>query len=154
MLHDTDFVYIFDLDANREKDGLDLRRRFIYEHGYTDYAEQKLIDMGPCSVLEMMIALAQRCEEHIMSDPENGDCTGKWFFAMVDSLGLSEMDDAHFDAQRVSRVIERFMYRKYSPNGKGGLFTIPNCQTDMRRIEIWYQMMRYLTNYVYGGNRL
>ena len=41
----------------------------------------------------MMIALAIRCEEHIMDDPDAGDRTGQWFWSMLVSLGLGSMDE-------------------------------------------------------------
>ena len=41
------------------------------------------LDNKTCSVLEMMIALAIRCEEHIMDDPDVGNRTGQWFWKDV-----------------------------------------------------------------------
>lgn len=46
------------------------------------------LDNRPCSVLEMIIALAIRLEEHIMDDPDIGNRTGQWFWDMIVSLGL------------------------------------------------------------------
>ena len=75
-LHDVEFTYTIPKDSNRAEDGLDLRYRFAYNTG-REYAEEYLD--GPCSVLEMMVALAIRCEECIMDDPKYGNRTGQWF---------------------------------------------------------------------------
>ena len=45
--------------------------------------------------------------------------------------------------------VRRFMDGKYKPNGKGGLFTIPSCERDLRTVEIWYQMNWYLNSIIY-----
>ena len=63
---------------------------------------------------------------------------------MVVSLGLGSMTDDNIDEEYVESVIERFLDRDYEPNGKGGLFTIPNCPYDLRDAEIWFQAMWYL----------
>lgn len=135
-LHSIDFRYSITRDKNRAEDGVSLRYRFTYD------ADLYLDD--PCSVLEMMIALAIRCEENIMDDPRFGNRTSQWFWGMIASLGLSNMTDDHFDKRFVSNVMERFLDREYEPNGKGGLFTIKNCDRDLRDIEIWIQLCWYL----------
>lgn len=151
LLHETDFTYILEMDGNRAEDGTDLRYRFADESGYSDQEVCIYLDNRPCSVLEMMIALAQRCEEHIMDDPESGNRTGQWFFEMITSLGLYSMDDGHFDYLESKKIIMDFLNRDYESDGRGGLFTIPNCSNDLRNVDIWYQMMWYLNDILYGG---
>lgn len=145
-LNDVDFTYTISMDDNRAGDGIDLRYRFGYEFGYEDPAIATYLDNRPCSVLEMMVALAVRCEEHIMSDPDIGDRTGQWFWSMIHSLGLDIMTDNQFDIYYVEEAVDRFLNREYERNGKGGLFTIKNCDRDMRSVEIWYQMCMYLNS--------
>lgn len=141
-LHDTEFRYSIPKDKNRAGDGIDLRYRFAIR--YSDSQDATLYLKGPCSVLEMMIALAIRCEENIMDDAQIGDRTGQWFWQMVANLGLGSMDDNRFDIQLVEDVIERFLDREYEPDGKGGLFTVRHCEYDLRDVEIWYQLCWYL----------
>jgi len=143
-LHGTEFVYSIPMDGNRAEDGVDLRYRFGREYGFDDAAIESCLDNVPCSILEMMIALAIRCEEHIMCDPDIGDRTGKWFWDMIESLGLADMDDAKYNRGLVERTLTRFLSRGYRRNGKGGLFTVEKCRRDMRSMEIWYQMCWYL----------
>src|SRR5574344_1495256 len=72
-LHMTPFVYAIEMDGNRAEDGVGLRYRFGYEQHYDDRLISAYLDNRPCSVLEMMVALAVRCEDHIMGDSEMGN---------------------------------------------------------------------------------
>lgn len=142
-LHDREFTFMMDMDENRAADGIDLRNRFVHEFGCFHH---RGFDTGPCSVLEMMVALSIRCEEHIMDDPEIGNRTGEWFWLMIDNLDLMSMDNDNFNVAYVDEVIDIFLAREYHPNGRGGLFPAPSFGYDMRTIDIWYQMMRYLNS--------
>ncbi len=141
FLHDTEFIYFVPYDENRAEDGIALRYRFCLFHNCEDL--EYCLD-GPCSVLEMMVALAIRCEERIMADPEKGDRTTQWFWNMINSLGLSSMTDYNFNEWLVNDVITRFLKREYDPDGKGGLFTIKRWNHDARDTEIWRQLLAYL----------
>lgn len=144
LLHNIEFRYSIPMDANREEDGIDLRYRFITEVGIPkNYQEVYAYLDGPCSVLEMMIALAIRCEESIMDDPDIGDRTSEWFWLMMKNLGLDYMSDRKFDRDLAEEKISIFLDRKYKRNGEGGLFVV-NGRRDLRKVEIWYQMCWYL----------
>lgn len=138
-LHRIVFAYSMPMDGDRAEDGINLRYRFGYENSYDDTMIAKYLDDRPCSVLEMMIALAIRCEEQIQ-DLDIGDRTGRWFWSMVTSLGL----DGTYDPYLVDTRIERFMDREYSYNGEGGLFTVKHPRRDMRTVELWWQMCWYI----------
>lgn len=140
-LHSTEFVFVLPMDENRAGDGVSLRYRFALDQDQEELADY--LD-GPCSVLEMMIALAIRCEENLMDDLEIGERTGQWFWNMITSLGLGSESDISFDKRYVEDAIERFLYREYEPDGRGGLFTIRNSRRDLRDIEIWLQMNDYI----------
>ena len=144
FLYDQDFIPACEMDECRGEDGLNLRYRFAQEMGIPYRDIQKAFDGVPCSMLEMMVALAIRIEEHIMEDSSAGNRVGQWFWNMVVSLGLVAMDDSRFDERRAMGVMERFNARDYQPNGAGGLFTVMHPKEDMRRIDIWYQLMAYL----------
>lgn len=145
-LHDVDFEWLIDMDENRAQDGIDLRDKFSREYGYSREDAQYL--EKPCSMLEMMVALAIRAEHTIMDDPDVGNRTGQWFWEMISSLGLGRMDDSHFNRAKTKRIINRFLVREYEPNGKGGLFTIPDCKYDLRDVDIWYQINWYLDDFI------
>lgn len=147
FLHDTKFRHRILKDKNRAEDGKNLRFRFAIRNGYEDDYES-ILDIlgGPCSVLEMMVALAVHCEENLMDDPRFGDRTQQWFTEMLVSLGLGGMVDIRFDKDRAAEIIQRFLDREYEPNGRGGLFTIKSCKKDLRNVEIWYQLCWYLNS--------
>ena len=139
-LHDTQFVYTIPMDENRAEDGTDLRYRFGFEFSY-NIAD---VDNKPCSILEMMVALSIRCEEHIMSDLDVGDRTGQWFWNMITNLGLDSMDDMNYNKSVIQKSINIFLNHQYQPDGHGGLFTVKHSRRDMRDTDIWYQMCWYL----------
>jgi hypothetical protein len=145
-LHEIPFIYVLERDGNRAKDGLELRYRFVWENCYPADVEYEI--EGPCSVLEMMVALAIRCEETIMDDPAIGNRTPQWFRTMIVNLGLGSMTDDRFDINYVDMVIDRFLDRQYEPDGQGGLFTVRHCDCDLRDVEIIYQLYWYLDELV------
>lgn len=140
-LHNIEFTWFIPHDDNRADDGIQLRRSFALAH--EDIALSNYI-LGPCSVLEMMVALAIRCEKTIMDDAQLGNRTGQWFWGMIHNLGLSPMTDSKFDRDFVDDVIARLLNREYEPDGRGGLFTVKHCTHDMRTVEIWCQLSWYL----------
>lgn len=147
-LHHINFQYSIGMDGNRDYDGIDLRYRFGNELSYPQPMIASLLDIYPCSVFEMMCALAIRCEEAIMNDPEHETGPYKWFWIMISNLGLESMDDENFNNNYVEDVIRRFLNRDYSPDGKGGLFIIKKSDVDLRNVEIWHQMCWYLDEYL------
>lgn len=147
-LFETDFYYIVQMDENRGIDGVDLRYRFGYENNIDDRVIASEIDIRPCSVLEMMVALSIRCEENIMCDPELGIRCYIWFWGMINNLGLICMHDDAYNERWVDAVITTLLDRSYKPNGDGGLFTVEG-RGDMRKVEIWYQMNWYLGRFTH-----
>lgn len=144
-LHNIEFTYSIPKDGNRANDGEKLRYRFALLQDceeLSDYLDD------PCSVLEMMIALAIRVEENIMSDPEIGDRTAQWFWDMITNLGLGDMMDRYYDRKHVDDVIWRFLNREYEPDGRGGLFRIKKCERDLRDVEIWCQFNYYINTII------
>lgn len=144
-LHNTEFRYVIPNDVSRAREGENLRHQFAVSK-MPDVSEHAILDIlaGPCSVLEMMVALAIYAEVHIMDNPQIGDRTGQWFWNMVVNLGLGDQMDSRFDRRYVDDVLNRFMDRKYSSNGQGGLFTIRGCRRDLRKVGIFHQLCWYL----------
>lgn len=140
-LHDAEFTYSIPNDQNRAENGVYLRWRFACDLGMRDVPE--CLD-GPCSVLEMMVALAVQCEETLMDDPTYGNRLGQWFWGMIVNMGLGAMTDDRFDRKFVNDAIDRLLNREYDHDGRGGLFTVRNCHRDMRDVEIFWQLCYYL----------
>lgn len=142
-LHDIRFKWKIPKDNNRAADGIELRRQYNF------YCRRDIPNIlehisGPCSVLEMMVALAIRCETDIMHDSSIGDRTTQWFWKMIVNLGLGGMTDDQFDKDYIRDVINKFLNREYEPDGRGGLFTVRHCEHDLRKIEIWIQLLWFL----------
>jgi hypothetical protein len=145
-LYSVAFQYTHPLDGNRAADGEELRYTWGHSYGYADPIIASTIDDIPCSVLEMIVALAMRCEGDIMTDSKYGDRTAKWIWVMLKNLGLIDMDDEHYDDERVCQALDIFMSRQYNPDGSNGaLFVLKNPRGDLRDTEVWYQAMWYLS---------
>lgn len=123
-------------DDNRMEDGKELRQEFLYEFKVDDTWMNE-----PCSVLEMLIALARRLAFEV-----NGD-TDEWFWHLMYNLGLEQYTDDVFNhvvAEDVDDILDTFLDRKYGHNGEGGLFPLEETRADQTEVEIWYQMSTYL----------
>lgn len=143
-LYNREFVYMIEMDGNRAEDGIDLRYRFAQETGQNEAMVSSYLDNQPCSVLEMLVALCVRCEEEITDNMGENNNVQKWFWNCINNLGLKNMDDEKFDVEYTDEVIDHFLNREYTPDGRGSLFLIKNSNYDMRNVEIWYQMLWYL----------
>lgn len=139
-LHSREFTYDISGDGNRYEDGIDLRYKYSNSRGLIFSEVCDNLDAGGCSVLEMMVALAIRCEDNIMYDGSKGNRQSKWFWEMFHNLGLHHLSDKKFDEETAKDIVDCFLYREYGPDGKGGLFVTSDPTKDMRQEEIWYQM--------------
>lgn len=157
-LFKRNFYSIVPNDDNRALDGLDLRHQFNDEFGCADWAvnivDGEVMDAnldGPCTVLEMLIGLAWRCEWAMMHDDDYGDRTSYWFWQMIKNIGLDEFSDDTYDSSfdiEVDRIIDIAIERRYSRYGKGGFFPLKNYKRnsydDQRNVELWYQLSNWL----------
>lgn len=140
ILYHTEFTWTILGDRNRESDGLELRTDFLRDCRINDPDPEWL--NAPCSVLEVLIALACRAEF------ETGIPVRDWFWTFIKNLRL---DDYRYVSPRdipvIEEILNTFVWRTYSPNGDGGLFPMrsPNGH-DQRQIELWYQFFEYLEN--------
>ena len=149
-LYETPFRVTLLMDENRVGDGLSMRTRFVWSKNLGATERDILKRQRPCSVLEVMIGLAQRFEEEYMTQYSDENPIEIWFGPMIDSLGLGNFDDRHFDPYCFDQIMLTFLDRSYFPDGRGSLFYIPGTTTDMRQVEIWQQMMMWNINR--GGN--
>lgn len=143
LLYKENFYPLLPMDDNRITDGCNLRDRFRDEYNLSDQVMDTVFENDSCSVLEMMIGLAVRIEESIMSDNDFGDRTSMWFWIMIKSLGLYHMTDDNIDIRYIMETVDSLLNRGYEPNGEGGLFTVLDTTKDMRDLDIWYQMCMF-----------
>lgn len=135
-----------DRDENRRKDAYELRNVFANKYNFPiSYIKYDLNE--PCTMLEMMVALANRIEDTIMYDPEYGNRIDIWFKEMLNSMLLLNQTNDSIDFDWIYYRIDSFNKRNYETNGQGSLFTINDPNIDMRDLEIWYQMQLYVSEY-------
>lgn len=145
-LYGTDFFWELEYDGNRAADGLYLRKLFLEDSGLEEgFSGVRKIDRNaPCSVLEMMVALAKKTEHDIMYNPNFGDRTGTWFWLMLGNLHLDRYDDYGYFDENVETILDVFMHHRYEPDGYGGMFPNYETERDLRKTDIWWQMNAYL----------
>ena len=141
FLADTRFRWTHPYDANRAEDGLYLR--YMYE-STVDERDQFFGDIPPwATLLETLVALAIRCENEIMYDPDEGDRTNIWFWTMMDNAGLS-ISDTRFDEELAENIVEKIMKNAYEDDGRGGLFPChfygSKVSQKVSQMDIWQQM--------------
>lgn len=134
MLYDIPFRYSHHLDRNRVEDAEQLRFEFL-----RDFDERAQFD-SPISVLEVLVALAKRCEDNIMHDPDYGDRTHEWFWEMITNLGLNGMKNRYFDEEIVEKNVDIFLDRKYTKTGIGAIFRVKRPKEDLALVDIYMQM--------------
>lgn len=137
-LYENQYRWQFALDENRSAGGINLRRRYAYDNG-VDISD---VGVGPCSILEMLIALADRMTE-FMECSNNQIST--WFWVMIQNLGLHKYDDMHFDENKVKDILDIWLDRHFLPDGTGSLFPLKLYSGDCRNLDTWGQMNAWIS---------
>lgn len=144
FLYSTDFYWSIAKDENRAIDGIHLRYDFADMYGLSEQEVYNIFGDKPCSVLEMMVALANRCEEAIACDEDYGNRRSQWFWTMLVNIGLSSYSDRRFDLSEVERATSIFLNREYNDNEVGCPFHIENPRAPLNQTELWMQLNWYL----------
>jgi len=145
LLHHINFYDLVPNDGNRAKDGKKLRERYFDETGIRDCECLE----GECSVFEMLVALSERMD-YILWESRLGRRTDKWFWEMIQNMGLELFDGSDGREERERKhykdqeKVDRMLSRHYFWTGRGGLFPLKMGNVDQRNVEIWYQMMSYI----------
>lgn len=147
------------MDDNREVDGRMLR--YYFESNHDDYVlhEQSPyhVDGGfyestknePCSMLEMMIALAKKIDTSYLYSNESRLFI--WFWVMIESMGLADNIDGYWenDTEKndlVDWIIRTFNLNAHYSDENGNwiptvfLFPIHNMESISRASSLWEQM--------------
>lgn len=137
---EMEFTYSIPLDANRALDGVDLRN--VYERD----TSQPVPELGPCLILEFLIALSLRIN-YILDDPGLPDRTAHWFWVVIGNLALTHLGPHNKPEQ--NREISEYAFRRvvnreYDAAGSGGLFPLRSPIQDQRKVEVWYQMHAWI----------
>lgn len=133
-------------DENRATDGLEQRDMFQHETGFRMNQQEY---NRPCSVLEMLIALASRMAFLTTSDPADDDCDDiiTNFWIMISNLNLLPRNERGYSNN--DKKIDSFVMRRYRSDGQGGIFPLKNPRQDQREVELWYQMQEYVATTLY-----
>lgn len=138
QLYSKEFVWVVPNDDNRVADGVQLRWLFVAE-SQLERVDASWMNMG-CSVLEMLLAVSHR----LAFEAEGRSV--EWFWVLMKNLALDEFTDSNYDGfiVEVDEILEKFIWRRYHADGRGGIFPLQDAVVDQRDVEIWYQMSMYL----------
>lgn len=145
VLFEKEFEFFVPNDDNRAAEGKQLREEFLDQSPFNEWEAAAEWLTLPCSMLEMLIALARRAAFESLDDREG--IVGDWFWLMMVNVGLDKYTDVNWTparARRANHILEVIIRRRYEPTGKGGLFPLNGAQTDQRVTELWYQLQQYL----------
>ena len=149
-LYAEEFTVIIDRDVNRAIDGTNLRFQYADEYSYMDILD---ILETPCSMLEMMVALALRFKNSTLNGYDYS--ASDIFWEMIKNMGLDDQTDDRYNSDVVLDAIDILTEREYGYDGSGGgLFVVPNPRQDMRDAELWFQINWYYTPKIMKGELL
>jgi len=141
-LQSIEFYWSIELDSNRSSDGMRLRELYSNETG------RRLPECDinrPVSLLEVLVAIAMRCEDDIMHESALGDRTPKWFWGMMNNLGFNAENDDNIEPNYVQTKCEQLLSRNYSIHDSGLFYTKdPRCHRNFRKIDLWEQLNHWL----------
>jgi hypothetical protein len=137
QLYKKEFVWNHPRDENRAHDAVALRGDFMDEEDW-GYMDREWFDAPP-SVLEVLVAIARRLSVEVDGEPR------QWFWEMMHNLGLESFNDAsQYPPKEVEVILDTLVRRKYTRDGRGGLFPLRHADRDQRQVELWYQLQSYL----------
>lgn len=138
LMQEKEFVWLVANDDNRIVDGLDLRVEFLHAYATT---LQDPNELGPCSVLEVLIGLSRRLAFAAEGKPKD------WAWNLLCNLGFERHSDplSRYKRRKVDEVLDMLVWRKYNPDGTGGFFPLAWPDEDQTQVELWYQMAAYIS---------
>ena len=150
ILYRIDFRWSVHNDDNRISDSVELRYNYQADCGVPMAELQELLNI-PCSVIEVICGLAIRMDD-AMRDPEGGAHIDRWFWELIDNLGMSEFTNEAYERglwslNDVRKIVDIFMDRTYDELGHGGLFPRNVCYKNQKECELFEQMNGYLNEF-------
>lgn len=138
-LFHKEYTYSFYSDKNRAMAGILLRAHYAQEEGiFVDDVYPGGLD-SPCTVLEMLLAIARRLKFDV------GRTTPEWFWELISNLELDRFDDLSFAINCVNDILDKWMNHQYELNGKGSIFPMGDDFTGNTQVMgVWEQMNLYL----------
>lgn len=133
-----EFVWYIPNDDNRAADGRELRREFLGEE--REDVDPDFTGCG-CSMLELYVGLARRASFEDVQERS----TNYWFWHLIKNSDLYRFNDNKKPfTDTVDDILDKIIWRRYGPDGQGGLFPLKHPHEDQRVVELWYQLSAYL----------
>lgn len=132
-MHNLEFVWTVPNDDNRVQDGADLRYEFAGDRKHE-------INLPGVTFLEVLVGLSRRTAFTAGGDAD------KWAWRLLKNLRLTKMSTPLTEekSQMIDDILDSVIWRTYAADGRGGFFPLNQPQEDQRKIEIWYQMNKYV----------
>ena len=154
LLHKKHFYSLVKYDENRVDDAKKLREKFVDQLTFrnsSDIGVDWLLQGGAASFLEICIVLAEkmtRLRYDAEDDDHNTMDIRPAFWEILGNLGLTEYTNGSFKSAGIQNMIDEkvdvCLSRTYAKNGVGGLFPMKKPPSDMRKVELAYQIQYYL----------
>lgn len=140
ILYNYEFRVVVDMDYNRVKNALYLRDHLAEEAGL------RTIGDDYCSVLDILVHLADRMAFNVdrLSERETGlRC---YFWEMIENFGFEECTDGdkNWSEEEVLVVLDDWVDRNYNENGNDTPYPIRHRVKKYQKMELWDQMQIYI----------
>lgn len=155
FLWSVPFRYSIAMDSNRVVDATQIRKDYsltgsncVQTIWDTEWIERSGLINTQCNFWEFIIGLAIRLDRmytfknadgYYDNDPNHNDCW-YWVARMFENSNLIFLDNANFDPDEASRIVDLIMDRNYDFKGHGNIFTSEYTTNDMRELEYWWQL--------------
>lgn len=136
-----EFYEVNKYDRDRGMDGLELRKTWAEEVGYSGP-----LDFGPPSLLETIIGIAQRIEFRIFAGPWMDEWDyKKIFWHLIDNLGFLKYDGVltSDEYDQIRDVSEAFLSKNVTCDVFRNIFIFSDTKVNVKKDNLWDQMMVY-----------
>ena len=153
MMYETPFEVKIDNDINRAVDGNEFKSAYILDIYGTEAPKDADLYFRPeqnCSILEMIMGISKRMAFELAEDQSEDFDFYKYFWEIIENLGLKRYDDDQFGDNfvrckiEIREILNKLNERKYKKSGEGGMFPLYRPQKNQKKVEIWYQMQAYI----------
>lgn len=145
IMHETDYIYNVDRDESRALDGIYNRSYYLDEEDLP----RDLFDDRACSVLEMLAVLAKKYDSDWIGTPGEND-SDLVFIEFLDNLFGTKRISSISD-RKIREYLDVWMSKiDYDKPEYVTIFPIKNKKIDYKNMELWSQMMAYITDKYYS----
>jgi len=134
-MHNVEFVWTLPNDDNRLNDALELRHEFLHAR-----RAAHPLQLQGATLLEVLVSLSRRVA--FITDGNSK----QWAWRLLKNLHLNKMCDPLTEEKkkRIYDILDSLIWRTYERDGQGGFFPLQSPLEDQTKVEIWYQMNKYV----------